>query len=70
MLAACWNLLVVDENLTAFDEDPSTDERASRICRTAHLSVREYFETEHWIRGQIHVQAAKIWLKMLSDSSH
>jgi ankyrin repeat protein len=70
VLAACRNLLVIDENPTAFDEDPSTDERVRRICRTAHLSVREYFETEHWIRGRIHVQAAKICLKMLNDSSH
>ncbi|KAH0538447.1 hypothetical protein FGG08_004945 [Glutinoglossum americanum] len=53
VLAACCNLLVVDQEL--------------RVCRFSHLSVQEYFEKHHWNQSQANGLVAKVCLSMLND---
>ncbi|KAH0565685.1 hypothetical protein GP486_000925 [Trichoglossum hirsutum] len=56
VLAACHNLLVVDQQLW--------------VCRFSHLSVQEYFENRHWNQSQANSLVAKVCLSLLNDPIH
>jgi hypothetical protein len=53
VLTACFNLLVVDQNLG--------------VCRFSHLSVQEYFENHRWTQSQANGLVAKVCLSLLND---
>ncbi|KAJ5341455.1 hypothetical protein N7541_010579 [Penicillium brevicompactum] len=53
LLDRCSNLLVID---------PQTN-----FWRLSHLSVREYFERNHWGLQELHLHAAKVCLKLLIE---
>ncbi|KAK9849324.1 hypothetical protein MYU51_014595 [Penicillium brevicompactum] len=53
LLDRCNNLLVID---------PQT-----HLWRLSHLSVREYFERNHWGLQELHAHAAKVCLKLLIE---
>jgi ankyrin repeat protein len=53
VLAACHNLLMVDQEL--------------RVCRFSHLSVQEYFENHYWSQSQANSLVAKVCLSLLND---
>jgi hypothetical protein len=56
VFGAYQNLLVVDE--------------AQNVCRFSHLSVREYFERNHWDADQANVLVVKVCLVMLNHRDH
>ncbi|KAK7753946.1 hypothetical protein SLS62_004044 [Diatrype stigma] len=52
-------ILDVCHNLVEIAETPSP------VFRLAHLSVQEYFETNHWTQAQAHLFTARLCLKSL-----
>ena len=54
LLELCNNLLVLDSQL--------------EVWRFSHLSVREYFEENHWDLWQAHCHAAKVCLELLIET--
>ncbi|RMJ06853.1 hypothetical protein CDV36_013538 [Fusarium kuroshium] len=67
VLDACHNLITVVET-DAFD-DGSGSVRHAKVCRFAHLSVQEYFETHHWSRKQVNRAMASVCLAVLLESA-
>ncbi|KAJ3574775.1 hypothetical protein NPX13_g4254 [Xylaria arbuscula] len=57
LLHLCNNLLVIDSH---FDDDADTH---MNVWRFSHLSVREYFELNHWDLQSAHYHAASVCLK-------
>ncbi|KAI8675457.1 hypothetical protein NCS57_00446900 [Fusarium keratoplasticum] len=67
VLEACHNLITVVET-DAFDNGRGSV-RHAKICRFAHLSVQEYFETHHWSKQQVNRAMASVCLAILLKSA-